>query len=396
MRNCITGVFVGNYGSAGDQTDIQITGNTFRDCWDHGVYFNYGLGGVISDNTFRNCTMPIVGRGYNLSITGNTMVGLGTARTASVGISIRDARNCVISNNTMRGNCDNAGSSAIVDLVNIQEVELSGNIVSDNVIENTGTGAIVALRIGSVAVTEVLYGNKINANTITGRGIQFDGLLSFRTKSGFMGYNNEANDNLVYVNGASEGIFAARQRLLKMRGNSVRYEYTPSSAETRQAYYLFQCQDTVLDDNEAAIMGVNSANLTLQSYLIEECTRLVGRRNRSLKDAATAATVTPLTLSSDTGSTFVGNNWQVFSGSATHDFPSIAAGASSTTTVAVAGVLASRGRVDSIRASGTLSGLTLTGYVSADNTVTLVAANNTGDAIDLPSLTFTVFAENDY
>lgn len=70
-------------------------------------------------------------------------------------------------------------------------------------------------------------------------------------------------------------------------------------------------------------------------------------------------------------------------GSATYDPPSIAAGATATTTVTVTG--AALGDFADASFSLTLAGLAMTAYVSATNTVTAVLFNPTAGAIDLAS-----------
>ena len=76
-------------------------------------------------------------------------------------------------------------------------------------------------------------------------------------------------------------------------------------------------------------------------------------------------------------------------GSATYDAPSIAAGASATTTVTVTGA-ALGDYVSNVSLAASSGGLTVTGYVSAANTVTVVLANLTGAAVDLASTTLSV------
>lgn len=74
-------------------------------------------------------------------------------------------------------------------------------------------------------------------------------------------------------------------------------------------------------------------------------------------------------------------------GSATLDFPSIAAGATSELTITVTG--AATGEAVSIGPPSTLNaGLQVTGYVSAANTVTVRVYNSTGSAVDPASATW--------
>lgn len=79
----------------------------------------------------------------------------------------------------------------------------------------------------------------------------------------------------------------------------------------------------------------------------------------------------------------------LFTGSATYDAPSIAAGASTTTTITVTGC-ALGDYVSGISLGLSAAGLALSGYVSVANTVTVVIANLTGAAVDLASTTLSV------
>lgn len=77
---------------------------------------------------------------------------------------------------------------------------------------------------------------------------------------------------------------------------------------------------------------------------------------------------------------------EVLSGSKTHDFASIADGARATTTVTVTGA-ALGDFVVGVSLGVSAAGLNLFGYVSAADTVTVVAENKTGSAVDLASTT---------
>lgn len=86
-----------------------------------------------------------------------------------------------------------------------------------------------------------------------------------------------------------------------------------------------------------------------------------------------------------------GTEWNVYTqlrGSKTFDAPSIAAGASTTTTVTVTG--ATLGQYATASFSLSVAGLVVTAYVSATDTVTVVFANLTGAPVDLASGTLTV------
>lgn len=80
--------------------------------------------------------------------------------------------------------------------------------------------------------------------------------------------------------------------------------------------------------------------------------------------------------------------------SATWDPASVAAGASATTTVTVTG--ADLGDAVSVSFSVSLSGCSLTAYVSSSDTVTVVLSNNTAGAVDLGSGTLRVAVTKPY
>ncbi len=87
-----------------------------------------------------------------------------------------------------------------------------------------------------------------------------------------------------------------------------------------------------------------------------------------------------------------GNNvW--FTGSATYDAPSIAAGGTTTTTVTVNNVLVGPDHVSRLAFGVSLQGLIASAFVSATHTVTVVLFNPTAGAIDLASTAVSVTAE---
>lgn len=83
-----------------------------------------------------------------------------------------------------------------------------------------------------------------------------------------------------------------------------------------------------------------------------------------------------------------------FAAIVTWDPANIGAGASTTKTVSVPGVKVAAMNHVRVFAPYTLSGLSLSGYVDADDSVTLVLANNTAGAVNLASAVFGVAVEN--
>jgi hypothetical protein len=82
-----------------------------------------------------------------------------------------------------------------------------------------------------------------------------------------------------------------------------------------------------------------------------------------------------------------------YRGAATWDPASVANGASTSTTVTVPGVLVGDYYAVKVYPPYTLAGLSATGYVSADDTVTILLLNNSGGAVNLGSGEWKVSAE---
>lgn len=80
---------------------------------------------------------------------------------------------------------------------------------------------------------------------------------------------------------------------------------------------------------------------------------------------------------------------KMLTGSKTFDFPSVSAGAQTTTTVTVTGA-ALGDFVTAVSVNVDLTGARLFGYVSAADTVTVVLSNGTGGPVDLASATLAV------
>lgn len=83
-----------------------------------------------------------------------------------------------------------------------------------------------------------------------------------------------------------------------------------------------------------------------------------------------------------------------FTGEVTWNPASIADGDNATTTITVTGVSTEARAAVRVFAPYSLQGLSATGYVSSDNTVTIVLNNCTGGAVDLGSGVWGVCVEN--
>lgn len=93
------------------------------------------------------------------------------------------------------------------------------------------------------------------------------------------------------------------------------------------------------------------------------------------------------------GRQFRGVYERVAAGFTTVDVASIAAGAQGTVTVTVPGVaLDGSWVVDGVATNGNPGAVSMDAYISAANTVIIFLQNNSGGAVDPPSLTYRVVA----
>lgn len=111
---------------------------------------------------------------------------------------------------------------------------------------------------------------------------------------------------------------------------------------------------------------------------------LIATRLSALTDATLAATVAFSTFAADFAAVFPAP----LSSSVTWNPPNLVNQASETTTISVAGAVS--GNYVQVSFSLDLQGLSLTGYVSAADTVTVILSNLTGGAVDLASGTLKV------
>lgn len=192
VETCIQGVFVGNFDSAASEVGVTIVGNNFNRCWDHGVYMTLGKGHTITGNNFLNCKNPIVTDGSGATVVGNSLYA--TELTQSNGeqaISVRDAQDSVIADNTIYG----LGASIYLDA--ITGTTIARNVVRGNVLRRTGAIlATSAIRLGFNA--QVCEDNVIESNTISGGYFgQSVGVMQLEMAATYYGNRNTVRNNII-------------------------------------------------------------------------------------------------------------------------------------------------------------------------------------------------------
>ena len=301
INRCVQGAGSGNIGAASQEQSMTISGNVFELCWNHGWY-SAGLANGISvtGNAFNACQVPIALTGSNHTVTSNAIV---VATTGSglitdnelTGISLRDPVNCIVSNNSIKGENVNAG--AVIGLDDLSGVDgnnkVEGNIVSNNTIEitNSSVAGVNAIRLTALSASNV-SNNIISGNIIRAPGRSSEGLIQIVGGSSAVSQNNSVVDNVIIANGQrgsqSTGIQFINVVDSDVTNNKIRCEFDAASASFFFAIDIAACTRVTVESNQARctasfgqntqIRGVQestsgSANLILNNRFTVDLTK---------------------------------------------------------------------------------------------------------------------------
>jgi hypothetical protein len=302
IRGCVQGFLLGNYDNTARETGISVVGNSFGDCWDHGVYMTIGEGHAIVGNTFLNCRAPIVTDGNSAVVNGNTLYSPETGQSNyEQWISVRNAYRSVVSGNTVYGE----GAGILVDCV--AGTEIKGNVIANNTIYSTGVGASIVngIRLGFDA--EVVEDNKIVGNTIFGSNYgEFTGGIRVEAKATFTGYNNEVSNNTITITNKAYNISAALQEDMVISGNVCSNSMTSAGAYTAEMIRLDTCTQCQVKDN-TLLYKTGGANVTARGVSVAAtCTNVRVTNNTIRLTSASFVATAPV---NDAGTTsFVKGN----------------------------------------------------------------------------------------
>lgn len=295
IETCVQGVGSGNFGDAALEAGVAITGNTFNQCWDHGIYCTLGEGNVVTGNSFVSCKIPIVVDGVGAVVSGNSLYSTEPTQTNGTQvISVRDARGATITGNTIYG----LGAGIFVDCVTTETVR--DNVICGNTIISTGTATTTsAIRLGNEA--QVSENNLIANNVISGDFFgEFVGAIQLEMESGYDGRFNVVRGNTIHVSNKAYGINVLRQVDAVIADNLIEFSDTVAGTATYTMLNVDTSDTCLLARNNFVWGDAGGANLTVRCINLESgCTsnRLEGNRYRI------TATVTAITEVSDSGTT---------------------------------------------------------------------------------------------
>jgi hypothetical protein len=248
--------------------------------------------------------------------------------------------------------------------------------VRNNIIINWKYGAGVGMGNNASNVYNIIHGNYLSNGY---NGLDSDGFTCKGIE--FFGTIGRITNNICWNNGGS-GIFCSGKANV-ISGNFC-YNNGIYTAETTAGIALgyldatYNASNCIVTDNQCfdtlGTGGTQDYGIDVASSVVDLI--LVGN-NLYTNDTG------PIRIGSSTTQTFYGFNC---TGTTTSDLGSISNNASTTLTITAAG--AELGDYVQGSCSLSLAGMSITGYVSSANTITLVVTNNTGGAVDLASATF--------
>lgn len=266
VKGCVQGVFVGSYGELAGY-GINISNNVFEGCHNHGIYSNGGIGTVINANSFNRCSLPIAILGKFATITNNNIYTYSTGNNLDlVGISVREASHCDISHNIIKG--DAPSGSTIIDLSGLSGDPapidtIDNNVVSNNIIEVTG-GSVNAIRIGVTNLTVNCFNNQVKNNIIKAVGRLNQGLINISVTSTSTGKDNHITGNTITVLNNCHAIYLYRQKNAIVSGNTIKFEYSATVAETITLLNCFTVEDSLYTQNIIKCESGFGTNISLR------------------------------------------------------------------------------------------------------------------------------------
>lgn len=270
IKQCVQGVFVGNYGPGQIVRGSLVANNTFESCWNHGIYSNYTYGLVVDGNNFNRCQLPVVVSGQYNVVSDNSMftvsATVGDERDI-VGISARDASFTVITGNTIRGVVVPAASVVIsVQYFGTIAGPMTGNVISNNsidILDGFATPIRIFAGTGSMVTQNIVSNNTIRAK------ISLEGAISLSAPAAGISSGNKVHDNTItflglQATGGAYGVFFNNILFSTSVNNSISYDFDAASA-TVGAATLFTGQTIqCCAEHNSVIVNFNwGANLNL-------------------------------------------------------------------------------------------------------------------------------------
>lgn len=230
FEDCSSGIYIGSYNVTLDKQGSYVSGCHFKNIIDHGIYFNSTGPNMCVGNYFYQCHDSAAFEGGYHVYVGNQNFGNPPFTAKNIGVSMRDAYGCIVSNNVFAGFLEYDDICIdIVKLLDFMPNQLDDNLICNNV-----------LHLNKKALGIALYRN-ISTNDV-----------SFN--------NNRIEGNTIITNGGDNVL-----RLTKGEGNIIRNNniVIDTTLEPKNLLAITSCNNTIIENN---VFRVKS-NLTAQGYI---------------------------------------------------------------------------------------------------------------------------------
>lgn len=230
FEDCSSGIYIGSYNAPLDKQGSYVSGCHFKNIIDHGIYFNSTGPNMCVGNYFYQCHDSAAFEGGYHVYVGNQNFGNPPFTSKNIGVSMRDAYGCIVSNNVFAGFLEYDDICIdIVKLLDFMPNQLDDNLICNNV-----------LHLNKKALGIALYRN------ITTNDVSFN--------------NNRIEGNTIITNGGDNVL-----RLTKGEGNIIRNNniVIDTTLEPKNLLAITSCNNTIIENN---VFRVKS-NLTAQGYI---------------------------------------------------------------------------------------------------------------------------------
>ncbi|WAX11990.1 hypothetical protein CS229P3_00024 [Clostridium phage CS229P3] len=230
FEDCSSGIYIGSYNTPLDKQGSYVSGCHFKNIIDHGIYFNSTGPNMCVGNYFYQCHDSAAFEGGYHVYVGNQNFGNPPFTAKNIGVSMRDAYGCIVSNNVFAGFLEYDDICIdIVKLLDFMPNQLDDNLICNNV-----------LHLNKKALGIALYRNT------TTNDVSFN--------------NNRIEGNTIITNGGDNVL-----RLTKGEGNIIRNNniVIDTTIEPKNLLAITSCNNTIIENN---IFRVKS-NLTAQGYI---------------------------------------------------------------------------------------------------------------------------------
>lgn len=230
FEDCSSGIYIGSYNTPLDKQGSYVSGCHFKNIIDHGIYFNSTGPNMCVGNYFYQCHDSAAFEGGYHVYVGNQNFGNPPFTSKNIGVSMRDAYGCIVSNNVFAGFLEYDDICIdIVKLLDFMPNQLDDNLISNNI-----------LHLNKKALGIALYRNT------TTNDVSFN--------------NNRIEGNTIITNGGNNVL-----RLTKGEGNIIRNNniVIDATLEPKNLLAITSCNNTIIENN---VFRVKS-NLTAQGYI---------------------------------------------------------------------------------------------------------------------------------